>query len=83
MPRLFLLSLLFSPIVLVGCASPTYACGVPNGIGCKPLSEVHRMAKDGTLKKRAAPNHRDGEETPSKKAPVAQADVTQKFGPVI
>ena len=75
MPRLFLLSLVLSPLFLVGCATPKYACGVPDGIGCKPLSEVHRMAKDGTLKMRSAPNHRDDEETQSKKEPAAQADV--------
>ena len=80
MPKLFLLSLLISPLFLVGCATPKYACGVPNGIGCKPLSEVHRMAKDGTLKMRSAPNYRDDEESQSKKAPAAQADVLKLAG---
>ncbi|MFQ5469741.1 MAG: type IV conjugative transfer system lipoprotein TraV [Gammaproteobacteria bacterium] len=47
------------PIVLSGCATPKYACGVPDGIGCKPLSEVHRMAQDGSLKSQAAPDNRD------------------------
>jgi hypothetical protein len=46
-------------LTLSGCATPKYACGVPDGIGCKPLSEVHRMAQDGTLKMRAAPNNRE------------------------
>jgi len=80
MPRLFLVSLVLSPLLLVGCATPKYACGVPDGIGCKPLSEVHRMAKDGTLKMRSAPNYRDDEETQSKKAPAAQADVLKLAG---
>jgi len=80
MPRLFLFSLVLSPLLLVGCATPKYACGVPDGIGCKPLSEVHRMAKDGTLKMRSAPNYRDDEDTQSKKAPAAQADVLKLAG---
>lgn len=80
MPKLILLSLVLSPLLLVGCATPKYACGVPDGIGCKPLSEVHRMAKDGTLKMRSAPNYRDGEESPSKKSPAAQADVMKLAG---
>ena len=47
------------PLILSGCATPKYACGVPDGIGCKPLSEVHRMAQDGSLKSQAAPDNRD------------------------
>lgn len=47
------------PIVLSGCATAKYACGVPDGIGCKPLSEVHRMAQDGLLKSQAVPDNRD------------------------
>jgi len=31
---------------LSGCASaPKYACGVPNGVGCKSVSEVYAGAK--------------------------------------
>ena len=80
MSRIPLAALLFSPLLLTGCATPKYACGVPDGIGCKPLSEVHRMARDGTLKMRAAPNNRDGEEPPSKKTPSAQADLVKLAG---
>ena len=67
------LSLLFLPLLLSGCATPKYACGVPDGIGCKPLSEVHRMARDGTLKMNAAPNNR--EEDPASEKPAARADI--------
>ncbi len=82
MPRYrFPMILLLIPVAtLLGCATPKYACGVPDGIGCKPLSEVHRMAKDGTLKMRSAPNYRDDEDTQSKKAPTAQADVMRLAG---
>jgi len=66
-------ALLFIPLLLSGCATPKYACGVPDGIGCKSLSEVQRMAKDGTLKQRAAPNNR-GEESTAKKH-TARSDV--------
>ena len=38
------------------------------------------MAKDGTLKMRSAPNYRDDEESQSKKAPAAQADVIKLAG---
>jgi len=48
--------------LLSGCATPKYACGVPDGIGCKPLSEVHRMAQDGSLKSQAVPDNRDTSE---------------------
>lgn len=72
------LSLLILPLLLSGCASPKYACGVPNGIGCKPLSEVHRMAKDGTLKQRAAPNYREEESTLKKHTP--RSDVEKLAG---
>lgn len=51
------LSLLLAPMLLSGCATPKYACGVPDGIGCKPLSEVQQMAQNGTLKLREAPDH--------------------------
>ena len=75
MPRYrFPMILLLIPVAtLLGCATPKYACGVPDGIGCKPLSEVHRMA-------RSAPNYRDDEESQSKKAPAAQADVVKLAG---
>jgi len=66
-------ALLFIPLLLSGCATPKYACGVPDGIGCKSLSEVQRMAKDGTLKQRSAPNNR-GEESTVKKH-TARSDV--------
>lgn len=52
-----ILPLLFAPLLLSGCATPKYACGVPDGIGCKPLSEVQQMAQNGTLKLREAPDH--------------------------
>jgi len=70
--------LILAPLIISGCASPKYACGVPDGIGCKPLSEVHRMAKDGTLKMRAAPNNRDEPET--KNSTRARSDVEKLAG---
>ncbi len=74
---LFLI-LLLPPLLISGCASPKYACGVPDGIGCRPLSEVHRMAQDGSLKMRAAPSNR--EDGQSKKARTAEADVVKLAG---
>ena len=78
MTKTFLTLTLIIPVLISGCASPKYACGVPDGIGCKPLSEVHRMAKDGTLKMRAAPNNRDEPET--KNSNRARSDVEKLAG---
>jgi len=66
-------ALLFIPLLLSGCATPKYACGVPDGIGCKSLSEVQRMAKDGSLKQRMAPNNREENSTAKKRS--ARSDV--------
>ena len=54
------LPLLLTPTLLSGCATPKYACGAPDGIGCKPLSEVQQMAQNGTLQQREAPDHING-----------------------
>ncbi len=36
--------------LLAGCASsPKYACGVPEGVGCKPVGEVYEASITGTL----------------------------------
>ena len=78
MTKTLLALILIAPVLISGCASPKYACGVPDGIGCKPLSEVHRMAKDGSLKMRAAPNNRDDAET--KNSTRARSDVEKLAG---
>ena len=70
MMKATLLALLFLLLFLSGCATPKYACGVPDGIGCKPLSEVHRMARDGTLKMKSAPNNLAEESKPKVQAEV-------------
>ena len=78
MIRPIALTLLIISVLISGCASPKYACGVPDGIGCKPLSEVHRMARDGSLKMKSAPNNLEEESKPKKQA--AQADVVKLAG---
>lgn len=36
--------------LLAGCAgNPKYACGVPDGVGCKPVGEVYEASVTGTL----------------------------------
>jgi conjugal transfer pilus assembly protein TraV len=70
----YLLPLIFSPLLLVGCATPKYACGVPDGIGCKPLSEVQRMAQNGTLKMRAAPDQLNGKTESSNDEPHSDVE---------
>jgi conjugal transfer pilus assembly protein TraV len=62
MHRFVALTFVLLTILLSGCATPKYACGVPDGIGCKPLSEVHRMAQNGSLKSQAVPDNRDTSE---------------------
>ena len=78
MTKLLLPLICIAPVLFSGCASPKYACGVPDGIGCKPLSEVHRMAKDGSLKMRSAPNNRDDAE--GKNSTRARSDVEKLAG---
>lgn len=37
-------------MLLSGCASsPKYACGLPDGVGCKPVGEVYQASVSGTL----------------------------------
>ena len=41
---------LVATIPLAGCSSnPKYACGLPEGIGCQPVSTVYERAVTGTL----------------------------------
>jgi len=56
-----MITFLFSTLLLMisGCASPEYSCGVPGGIGCKPLHKVQQMAEEGRLKGQPAPDHRN------------------------
>ena len=46
-----------------GCSTPEYTCGVPGGIGCKPLRKVQQMAEDGQLIGQPAPDRRDQDTT--------------------
>ncbi|MDH5181626.1 MAG: TraV family lipoprotein [Gammaproteobacteria bacterium] len=59
MIKVIALTVLSSLLLLSGCAGPNYACGVPGGIGCQPLRKVQKMAEDGVLKSRPAPDQRD------------------------
>lgn len=37
-------------MLLSGCAgNPKYACGLPEGVGCKPVGEVYQASVNGTL----------------------------------
>ncbi len=46
---------LFSSLVLVllaGCAgNPKYTCGVPDGVGCKPVGEIYQASVMGSLQR--------------------------------
>ncbi len=36
--------------LLAGCAgNPKYACGVPDGVGCKPVGEIYEASVTGAL----------------------------------
>ncbi len=63
MNKVVLIPVLFG--LLAGCAStPKYACGLPKGVGCKPVGEVYEASITGTLT-RGRPN----QENPSTAAP--------------
>ena len=67
-------------LLLTACSSPKYACGVPNGIGCKPISEVQRMAQSGALKAYDAPDQRTTNSTSTPRSDLeklAKRDTTQ------
>ncbi len=37
-------------VLLAGCVgNPRYACGLPEGVGCKPVGEVYEASVTGTL----------------------------------
>lgn len=47
-----LLGLLFTQAgcsVLSDFKTPRFTCGLPNGVGCKPVSKVYQQSADGTL----------------------------------
>lgn len=51
--------------LLAGCAStPKYACGLPKGVGCKPVGEVYEASLAGTMDQ-----SRPKAENPSKTTP--------------
>ncbi len=35
--------------VLSDFKTPRFTCGLPNGVGCKPVSKVYQQSADGTL----------------------------------
>ena len=42
-------------LLLAGCAgSPKYACGVPEGVGCRPVGEIYEASVAGALSDRRA-----------------------------
>lgn len=45
-------------MLLSGCAgNPKYACGLPEGVGCKPVGDVYEASISGTLaRSRLIPN---------------------------
>ena len=66
--------------LLSACTTPKYACGVPNGIGCKPLSEVHRLAQSGALQVHAAPYNREASSTKKPTTPRSDVERLARFG---
>ena len=51
-----LATVLLGNLLLPGCSvfsdfkAPKYTCGLPNGTGCKPVSEVYKLSVAGRLK---------------------------------
>lgn len=75
-PRLIAACLLM--VLVAGCANGKYACSVPDGVGCRSLSEVYDQALDGTLPRHRAESTAGNTETatasgtmpPDRRAPV-------------
>ncbi len=50
-----LVTVLLGNLLLSGCSvfsdfkAPKYTCGLPNGTGCKPVSEVYKLSVAGRL----------------------------------
>lgn len=54
--RFLLLMMVLGSLALPGCSAfsdfkaPRFTCGLPNGTGCKPVSEVYQLSVAGRLK---------------------------------
>jgi len=56
-----------------GCAGgPKYACGVPDGVGCRSVTEIYEASVAGTLS-RARPPAADGDEEETAESPRGEA----------
>lgn len=67
-------------VILGGCASgPKYACGVPSGIGCKPVRAVYQASIAG-LPTITADTARTAAAPPAPKG-IAKAAPTDSAGP--
>ena len=71
---------LFSSLALVllaGCAgSPKYACGVPDGVGCKPVGEIYQASVTGTLQRGRVDGDGGGDENGNDSSDRPRANAT-------
>lgn len=63
--------------LLAGCAgNPKYACGVPDGVGCKPVGEIYQASVTGTLQRGRLDSDGGGEYDKSDSSDRPRANAT-------
>lgn len=63
--------------LLAGCAgNPKYACGVPDGVGCKPVGEIYQASVTGTLQRGRVDGDGGGEENGNDSSDRPRANAT-------
>jgi conjugal transfer pilus assembly protein TraV len=79
------------PILLAGCAgSPKYACGVPEGVGCRSVGAIYEASVTGTLPSargtdggEAESNEPEATERPSATAEISVVETVQPGDPLL
>lgn len=63
--------------LLAGCAgNPKYACGVPDGVGCKPVGEIYQASVTGTLQRGRVDGDGGGDENGNDSSDRPRANAT-------
>lgn len=64
--------------LLAGCAgNPKYACGVPDGVGCKPVGEIYQASVTGTLQRGRVDGDGGGDENGNDSSDRPRANATE------
>lgn len=80
MTKALVVSLVVS--LLAGCASaPKYACGLPKGVGCKPVGEVYQASLAGTSARGRPSENKPSSDQPSTLAKGGNTAVVATLNP--